>query len=212
MKRRYKQKKGFSLVEMVVVLGIMVMMLSIMIANFPAFRSQISLSIALHEMQLSLRQAQSYAIAVREFNSSFVAPICQALVSPPARFPPYGVSITKNTSNYVLFADIACSVKVSGPHKIYNSGSPYGFPEAIATTAMQGGVKVTRIDGFNGGSGVALNTAEIVYQRPSPSIIMFGEAGGTWNSYQVIDITLSSNGGAITKVIRVRTSGQISIQ
>ncbi|OGF61323.1 hypothetical protein A2662_00515 [Candidatus Giovannonibacteria bacterium RIFCSPHIGHO2_01_FULL_45_33] len=207
-----KQKKGFALVELIVVMGIMLMVSGLTIANFPAFRSQIAVSIALHELQLSLRQAQAYAIAVREFSPAFTAPICQPLVSPPARFPPYGVSITKNTSTYVLFADIACAVKTIPPYnkQIYNTGSVYGS-EMVATKVMQGGAKVLSIDGCNGMSCIALDIVEVVYQRPSPSIIILGHSS-VWASYTWVDITISSQNGAFTKVMRVRTSGQVSIQ
>lgn len=219
MARYYKQKMGFTLVEMVVVLGITVIMTAITVANFPAIRKQIEVSLALHELQLSLRQAQAYAISVREFNPTFTAPICQLGVT-NARFPPYGVSITtadhpdpdsRDPATYVIFADIACAMKIPAPPYRALYDPAYNSPnEAISTHIMQGGVKITSLVGTNGAVSTALDIADITYQRPSPSIMLAGHAGVGWNSYEYIDITVSNS--YFTKTIRVRTSGQVSAQ
>lgn len=217
MARYYKQRAGFTLIEMIVVLAIMVALTAIGIANFPAIRSQIEVSLALHELQLSLRQAQAYAISVREFNPTFIAPICQLGVPPPARFPPYGVSITtvdpadsRDQSTYVIFADIACAMKVPVPPYIAIYNPAYSPNEVISTHIMHGGVKITSIVGTNGAVSTALDIADITYQRPSPSIMLAGHAGASWNSYEYIDITVANS--YFTKTIRVRTSGQVSVQ
>ncbi len=211
----YKQRKGFSVTEIAVVLAIILMLVSIVMVNFSRLKNQIAMNLAVRGMGLSIRQAQAYAIAVREFNSSFAASICQAGVSPPARFPPYGVSITKinladsrDSATYILFGDIACASRIPTP-PIYNPS--YAPSEIVTSTTMQQGVTVTSIVG-HGGTDVALDTVDIVYQRPSPAVILVGYVGAANAMYPWVDVTLTTKDGKESKVISVRTSGQISIQ
>lgn len=207
---------GFTMVEMTVVISIAMLMLVLTIISFPKLKNQISMSLAARGMGLALRQAQSSAIAVREFDSSFSNLLCQTGVAPPVRFPPYGVSITsidpadsRDSSTYILFGDIACASLAPTP-PIYNPS--YGTSEIVSTTRMQNGVRITSITGY-GATTDALDIADIIYQRPSPNVILIGQksSDGAWVvNYNRIDITLTSPDG-ISKIITVRTSGQISL-
>ena len=110
-----RQKQGFSLVEMVVVLGVMVMVMTLMFANFPKIRDQIALTLATRELALNIRKAQSYAIAVREFNQAFPVNLCNSsydVSQGSVRFPPYGIAVAKqndgngnNKFTYSIFGE-----------------------------------------------------------------------------------------------------------
>src|SRR3990167_8698547 len=110
-----RQKQGFSLVEMVVALAVMVIVIAMTLANFPKLRDQIALTIATRELALSIRKAQSYAIAVREFDPSFPVNLCNSsydVSQGSVRFPPYGIAVAKqndgngnNKFTYSIFGD-----------------------------------------------------------------------------------------------------------
>src|SRR3989344_4288707 len=214
-----RQKQGFSLVEMVVVLGVMVMVMTLMFANFPKIKEQIALTLATRELALTIRKAQSYAIAVREFNSSFPVNLCNSgydVSQGNIRFPPYGIAVAKqNDGNgndkftYSIFGDTNCNAFLS-QFPVYQSAS-----EFVSSVKIQNGVQISDIDGYNGGDAIALRYAQIIYQRPNPSVILVGTTqggGGITGTYSGrLEITLTSGSGAQQKII-VRPSGQISIE
>lgn len=61
--------KGFTLVEMLVSLGIMGSILSVVLLNQSSYTERIALSNLADQMSLTLYQAQSYGIAVKEFET-----------------------------------------------------------------------------------------------------------------------------------------------
>lgn len=62
---RRSRKSGFSLIEMLVVLAIFIIMLGVVLANFPAFRDQTALQLIAQEIATTIRQAQVYGIGTR---------------------------------------------------------------------------------------------------------------------------------------------------
>jgi len=214
-----RQKQGFSLVEMVVVLGVMVMVMTLMFANFPKIKDQIALTLATRELALSTRKAQSYAIAVREFDPSFPVNLCNSsydVSQGSVRFPPYGIAVAKqndgngnNKFTYSIFGDTNCNAFLS-QFPVYQSAS-----EFVSSVKIQNGVQISDIDGYIGnGSAIALRYAQIIYQRPNPSVTLVGttQAGGSTGTYSGrLEITLTSGSGAQQKIV-VRPSGQISIE
>lgn len=89
--------RGFTLIEMMVVIGIVVIITAIILGSYPLFASQVSLSRIAREIALNYRQAQVYGLAVREFPYEDNV------------YPPYGISIIPQTYSpfsVILFADV----------------------------------------------------------------------------------------------------------
>lgn len=215
-----KQERGFSLVELVVALGVMVLVLAMTLANFPKLRDQIALTLATRELALTIRKTQSYAIAVREFDSNFPVNLCNSSYDPSqgnVRYPPYGVSLSKTIQadgrdpmNYIIFGDIQCAI-TRGLLQIY--APAFSPSELVSTVRIQNGAQISAIEGYFGGpTPVVLDAADIVYQRPSPSVTLVGYDGASSAIYQRIEISLTSGNGSVTQKIIVRPTGQISIQ
>ncbi|MFA6416339.1 MAG: prepilin-type N-terminal cleavage/methylation domain-containing protein [Candidatus Paceibacterota bacterium] len=64
--KKFKNKKfttGFTLIEMVVVIGIFVIVTGIILANLPSFRRSSSLDLAAQEVAIQVRGAQVYAMS-----------------------------------------------------------------------------------------------------------------------------------------------------
>ncbi len=60
-----KNKRGFTLIELMVVLAISSMIMAVVLFNYRGFVDQIALNGAAQEIALALREAQSYGLSVR---------------------------------------------------------------------------------------------------------------------------------------------------
>ncbi len=184
---------GVSLMELIVVIAIITLIIIATLLNFPQVRGHILMEREAGMIALSLRQAQSYALSVKEFSSdpSFKNKPCEV----PARFPPYGIHLVKNGKQVTIFGDIDCD-------NIYNSGGNEKFGD---TVELEGGIYIKSLKGYG---GVDLDSSDIVYKRPDPTTYITDQDA---NEYESLIITLSNNDGSILKSITVKTSGQVSI-
>ena len=188
-------RRGFTLIEVVVVIGIMAVISSLMLSGFPKFNQRIILNREAGNLLLSLRKAQSYAMSVREFNATYTDdPFC---ANPPVKFPAYGVFLsTASPSNYIIFGDASCSTKYED----------FPVAEAVETVVLERGVKLKSILGYDSGIcslGCPLNETNILFRRPGPATII---------PYNVIDLVLSSPAGDFEKKVIIRSTGQISLK
>jgi len=175
----------------------------LMLANFPRFNKQIAVDREAGKLALALRKAQSYALAVRDFNNPLFAddPFC---LTPPVRFPGYGLFIDlAEKSHYFIYGDIDCSTDhVSG----------LAEEEIVETVNFEGRVLISDIIGFSpglcGGGCSDLTEASVLYVRPGPAI--FIRSGGA--DYNYVEIIVSSSDGSVTKKVVARFTGQVSIE
>lgn len=92
-------KDGFSLVELLVTLGIMTVMMGVLFLNYGAFSSRVELESLSYEVALAFREAQVYGVAVKESTTG------------AEEFPAYGVNVSMPQSpppelkSFELFAD-----------------------------------------------------------------------------------------------------------
>jgi len=89
-----RNNKGFTIIELVVTTSILVIITTLIFANYPKFRENISLKKTAQEIALAVRQAQTYGLGVREFQPG------------TGIFPGYGVHFVKNSDSFILFADV----------------------------------------------------------------------------------------------------------
>lgn len=192
--------RGFTLIEVVVVIGVISIIASLMLANFPRFNKQIAVEREAAKIALSLRKAQSYALAVREFNATFNDdPFC---VNPPVKFPGYGIFLSlADPAEYFVYGDANCS-------KYYES-SP--IEEAVEEVKMESGTRLTAIKGYDAAvcsGGCDLAGLSVLYVRPGPTTIL--KDNGI--DYSHAEVTLKSADGAVQKKVVVRITGQVSVE
>lgn len=192
--------RGFTLIEVVVVIGVMAIVSSLMLANFPRFNKQIAVEREASRLALSLRKAQSYALAVREFNATFNDdPFCQ---SPPVRFPGYGLFFELLVpTQYFIYGDVNCSK--------YYENAP--IEEAAETINTEGKINLYLLKGYDAAvcsGGCELEELSVLYVRPGPTILI--ESSGTGFNYA--EIYLHSSDNAVSKKVIVRSTGQVSIE
>ena len=63
-------QKGFTLIEMMVVLAIFLLISGITLANYPAFNSRVSISTLANGIAVSIREAQVYGVSVKNATTS----------------------------------------------------------------------------------------------------------------------------------------------
>jgi len=191
-----KDKKGFSLVEMLVVLSIFTFMTLLALAGYNKFNSQTLLDSLAYDVALSFRQAQSYGLSVRGSmgGSGFETG--------------YGLYFDKNSdTSYILFADV-------DGDRIYDGDSSCAEgSECIDRFVLSRGYKISDICAvIPDGSEKCTSSDEItnvsaIFERPDPDAILVSDVGGT---YQEIRVTVQSPTGSEQNV-SVFTTGQISV-
>ncbi|OGF74443.1 hypothetical protein A3J56_00400 [Candidatus Giovannonibacteria bacterium RIFCSPHIGHO2_02_FULL_46_20] len=192
-----KTSRGFTLVELVVVIGIVSLISTVTLANFPNFRDRIALNKESGKVAAALRNAQSFSLGVRQF-ASFPGPqgACDEVFQ--SNFPSYGVSFTAGDSAYYLFGDVNCNV-----------GRDEGAEE-VESFILEGGVRIQEIcvdiDDETPTCGVPWT--DVVYARPFPQVKISSEAG----SHASVQLNLQSRDGATGRHVIIRNTGQVSVE
>jgi prepilin-type N-terminal cleavage/methylation domain-containing protein len=158
-----KQKqKGFTLVELLVTISIFVILTGIVLFNQTKFNSTILLTNLAYDTALTVRQAQTYGINIKEFNVG----------SSEGEFLPYGVHFEKGAKSFILFTGI--------------SANSSGIFTGNTTTCQKSEGCVTRYNIKRGNyikdicnevldigvtecsSGKSMTNLDIVFVRPNP--------------------------------------------
>lgn len=179
--------RGFSLIELVVVIGVMTLILAVMLANNGRFGGAISLRALTYDVALSIRQAQTYGLAVRQFSSSFQSG--------------YGVHFDDvSPTSYVIFGD-------SNGNGLYDAG------ELVQQNQLNNGFRIAELCSAAGmGSPMlrALPSLDILFKRPEPDAIIRAKIGNTPTLQAQARIILKSPRSDLMSVT-VDTTGQISV-
>ncbi len=150
--------KGFTLLELVVVMAI-VLLLTVLI--FPAFRlgeKNFSLENATAKLSRDLRRAEDMALSAKQF---------QGIVPRGG----YGIYVNAATNSYILFADCDDSTPNPSnptPDHLYNPGSNNcgGFPEIVETINLGNYLLVSSL--------APSSPLHIVFTAPRPLVTLSG--------------------------------------
>lgn len=184
--------QGFSIVELIVTISILVIINAVIFANYPKFRQSISLRRTSQEVASTIYQAQTYALSVKEFQG---------------QFPGYGVRFDKTLpDSFVLFADLP---EVDGKgNKKYDGDS-----EKVEEFKIQTSDRISELCGTTTGNlsdCAPLTTADIIFERPKAMAILT-DGSGPSKLFANIKITIKSLQEQ-TKTINIWLSGQISVK
>lgn len=192
---RQKHHKGFTIVELVVVVGIFTIISLLVLINFSGFSGNILVNNLAYDIALSIRKAQTFGLNVRE------AQVGTGFTSG------FGIHFENNFGGltYVFFVD-------NNNNKVYDSSGS----ELLESFTIKGGNSISKFCGIASGGPencsddpTGINDINIVFTRPNPEAsIQSKSPPGTWGS---TDIYLLSRNGK-TRIITVRNTGQISIQ
>lgn len=181
---------GFTLVEMVVVLGIFAVITSVVLARYKDFSGGIILNNLAYEIGITIREAQVYGLSVKDAGTSLFT-------------VRYGIHLAYPTSNtFVLFGDVDGNLQYTGSSEVIES-----------LRATQGNTIDDfcgqRLDGtYECGKAGTITWLDIMFLRPNPDAIFKSSSG---QAYQAATITVKSPGTNKIKTITVRTTGQIAV-
>lgn len=211
-RQKFRQKifiSGFTLAEVVVSLGIMVLVLSIVLANQSTYTATAALNNNADTIYLSMREAQTYGVGVREFSpGSTEFNISYGLA--------FNISSSGSNNAYIFFADRGAL------NSRYDSGwacPTGGASECISKTLLTHGTTISQICyiRYNGNTMCNIGGADIVFARPETEarIMVFNQAGNYMDpqpdNLAGVRIDLVSPGGR-TRTVSVYKTGQISVQ
>ena len=201
-----RYRKGFTVIELLVSTGIMLLIMGVVLANYPSFRARTSLSSVAREIGLLIREAQVYGLAVKRFSLS------------DKTYPPYGIHLNNtNSKEIVMFGDLMPGGETEG---VYDSGDGCGGKETecIRRLTINGAVNIIKFcvlegggDGYTAEEICNISQLNISFRRPDPeAFIIVNDSSRRYNG---ANIYLQSNREpAEERVIRVWVTGQISVQ
>ncbi len=208
-----KYNRGVTLIELMVVIVIFMILTGITIFSYGKFNSSLSIQNLADDIALSVRQAQGYAIGVRDNGSALFS-------------SGYGVHLTANPSNiaspylgstksFVLFADIS-------DDKAYDQ-STSTCKSISATNECLEFFSITTADQIsaiylNSSSSpiAATDTLDITFKRPNPepAFKSCDINGNNCSSSTIASVQIkiiSPNSPETYKVIKISNNGQISV-
>ena len=201
------KKRGFTLVELVVSIGIMVVILTIVLSGQSTYTSGSSLRQAADDISLSLRQAQVYGISVNQLT--------------PGKFDVgYGVeflnaSIGGSNDAYVLFGDKGPSYNYIYDSSWACSSNDKTNGECLTKTTLAKGNTIEELcyiplSGAESCGVVA--RADITFLRPATEahISLYDASASAFSNVKGVRIKLVSIDQRRISVV-VYTTGQISV-
>lgn len=198
----FHRRRGFTLIELVVVSGIIGAIMTVVVFNSRKMNDNLALKAAANEVSLALRRAQTFGVSVREATSG------QFNVSHGVWFD------LLNPSNIFIYSD-------DNNNRAYNgSWDCTGNDECREKIPLRAGVRINRMCttymndvltcfSSNFRSGV------LTYVRPNPEpvITTFNtnnvEITGPWKRFY---LELQSQQGTMMYVVTDSVSGQITVQ
>jgi type II secretory pathway pseudopilin PulG len=197
-----KLNAGFTLIELMVSIGIMILVMALILVNYGKFDTGIILTNLAYDIGLSVRKAQSYGISVKgvtvgstqNFNSS------------------YGIHFdVAAPKNYILFADTLPSGNPNGVYSCPNPNAPASC-EKVEGFTLGGAYSIVGLYQLVNGTKSAITSVDITFTRPNPdATVHVNGTSGTPTDPIEIDIASNEDPTSIKSII-VRSTGQISIQ
>lgn len=191
---------GFTLIELLVVSAIIVIVSGLILAQHNLFGGRVQLQNFAYDLALSVRQAQSYGIAVRRFSTAtFNAG--------------YGLHFdTTSPTTYVLFADLA--LPATGMYDPNHSPSELVQSNSITRGYVISQICVTPQSGSESCTPSIPTSLDVFFIRPEPDAWISNNSSCLLNRSlcaQQARIVIRSPQGDTMNVI-IASNGQISVQ
>lgn len=172
---KLKANRGFTLIEMTVVIAVFLITTAIVLTNFGSFRDKTSLDLLAQEIALVIRQAQVYGSATRFYDPEL-----------GAEFPSYGVYLISGETGFVLFADTTGSGVIIPGGQIGEDS-----PQTVERFNLYGGAFISAIT-YNDDD--PLDYLNITFPRPAPGA-EFRLSSGPPETYSHVTIRVSNPKG-----------------
>lgn len=184
-----EKEKGFTIIEMIVVVALVVILPSIVVANFPQIKLQFSLSRVAYGFSQNARRAQDLSLSSVQYID------INQQSQPIAGYGIYLDDSYYGNKAYVLYAD-------AWPGNQHYDEFDY-IVDAIDFSGDEKGVIIKEMRNVFG------NSASINFTPPNPSTTIT-ELDENYNTIEVI-FSLESDGSK-TKTVSINTSGLVEIK
>ncbi len=223
MKKFFAKSRGFTLVELLVVLVLMSLITLAFLTRQSSFDSSTIMRSLAYSIALSVRQAQVYGLSVRGNSVGGVTTFASS----------HGLYFTSsNNASYVLFSDVDSDniykASVGSPDiadQTFKLNSQFTISEVCAVAA--GGVRCTQGGpGYDDTSGSnSASAISIMFTRPNPDANIFAYDGSTPPTppqhlknppgvdevYSKAYIRLTASNSGDYRFISVTNTGQVTV-
>lgn len=197
---RKKLNSGFTLVELLVTISIFAILTGVVLFNQTKFDSTILLTNLAYDTALTIRQAQTYGINIKEFDNN----------SNTNKFVPYGVHFETGANNksFILFADINMDGIYDGDTSSCSPSYPGKSDGCVNRYNIKRGNYISDLCTIGVNSEACEpNTLDITFKRPNPDAIIKVIEGDSFDRARIV---LSSIDGS-TRSVRIWKNGLIEI-
>ncbi len=197
--------KGFSLVELLVVVSIFLIISGVTLFRQSKFSSDILITNTAYEIALAVREAQTYGVGSK-LNAN-----------PNDRKRSFGVYFSSDASQFLLYSE---SPNTDGTYdSLFSAIDPvkYNIVSTIVLNREQKLLDFCGIDTNNNPATVEcirngdLDSLDISFVKPSLNAILSGRNGGSIKRYNEAKIIIQSSLGDKCRTVTVNTVGQISV-
>jgi len=194
---KYKKifkKQGFTMVELVVTMTIVVLVTGIVMINYSSFNSSVLLTSQAYLTAFDIREAQSLAVSVRGQSSEYREE--------------YGMYFDMATPNqYVLFQDDDGNGK-HNPVR-YNIGEEIGAPYLLdARFEILNICVATSLSRTCYADDNAMHDIAISFKRPDFDASFYAEG---ISGIESVEVVIGNTSSPFTKTVTVYSTGQITI-
>lgn len=200
--------RGFTLVEMLVVLAIIVVITAVVITGQTSYNRSLVLTDTAYTVAYSVRQAQSLGLASRGVSSLSNAG--------------YGVRFTGPSGNgYLVFGDTGgtntlsasvCPVGTAGTPDAKPGNCKYdaGTDSIVQTYSLSRGYTIQGLCGkvSAGGTCTPVTSLDVVFMRPETRAIIIGPSN---QSFVCAQLNVVAPTGGDIRTVRVSQLGEISV-
>jgi prepilin-type N-terminal cleavage/methylation domain-containing protein len=197
---RNSRARGYTMIELLVTITIIGLIAAIVLSNYPRMSEQLSVSRTAQEVALSLREAKTYALAVRQF-CPVGGGLCTYQIGYGAHFD------LATPADYLVFA--AASAQSGGYVKTYYGPDwdidKFNIKAGTIISKICGGIKTAPPGDCN------FDKVDIVYSRPDPSVNITGFYSGGTTALVDVGLVIKTPGGQERTVV-VWNTGQITVE
>ena len=202
--RDFRLSYGFTLVELMVTVGIFHFMTALVVVKYGSFNDGILLTSMAYDVALTLRDAQSYGLNVQGYTPS----------SGLQNFNnPYGIHFSSASGNkqMTLFSDLNSSGVYSG------SANDVITTYTLTNGGLISSLCVTNSPAASGdpctsdSNHVSPSVLDITFKRPDPNAIIKANGAST-PTYAYAEIQVENAAKTSTRTIVVRGTGEIAVQ
>lgn len=194
--RLFASTKGFTLLELTVVIAIIILLSGIVLTNYRVGEREYALLRSAHKLAQDLRQVEKMAMASETLPSSS-----------GGWFPQGGYGIyfnqQENPNSYTLFADCNNNQNLDTVYTCIENSAP----EEIKELFLEEKIKISNLELFSETFGtIPVSSFSVTFFPPDPVIKIISD----FQEYDSATITLTYSDGEI-KTVKINTVGLIEI-